>query len=118
MRLAGLIDEYGTYGIDSIIMATVSALEILAGEPQGELKYLSYRCRKCKSTLPETVDPTRANFRANAKLGTTGKIIGIDFFGAAFTCPKCHTKHPHLPSPLYHKIKDSITRAATFYLSG
>jgi hypothetical protein len=114
-RTSLMIDEFGELGLDSIVVATVNALETLGPEAQGEPRYLSFHCRSCRATLPKVDDPVRSHFRSNAVLGTTGKLIGVDFYGAAFSCPRCHTTHPHLPSPLYHKIKDAVTRAARFY---
>jgi hypothetical protein len=110
------ISETGEMGLDSLIVATVEALETLAPIAQGELRFLSMHCRKCMSALPKKPDKDRGRFRANAYLGTTGTLLGVEYYGQSFTCPKCMVKHPHLPSPLYHKVKDSLTRAARNYL--
>jgi len=117
-RTSQMISEYGELNLDAIISATVTALETLAPHNEGEQKYLTQHCRNCRTKLPDSVDPVRAHFRANAAIGTTSELVGVDYYGSAFTCPSCLLKHPHLPSPLYHKIKDSVTRAAQHYLPG
>ena len=110
------IDEYGQAGLDSLIIATGEALETLAPIAQGELKYLSMHCRKCGAVLSKKLDTDRGRFRASTQLGTTGLLIGVEYYGSSLTCPKCGIRHPHLPSPLYHSVRDSLTRAVSHYL--
>jgi ribosomal protein L40E len=106
----------GTLGLDAIILAIINALESIAPVPAADTRGQVYHCRHCKARLPDSVDRHRAHFSASAGIGRTSEIIGIEYFGDAITCPSCATKHPHLPSTLYHKIKDSVSRAAEFYL--
>jgi hypothetical protein len=111
-----MMSHYGDYSVDAVILAAINALETLAPVQEGELKYLTTHCRVCKGKIPNVPDENRATFKANAGIGRTREVLGVDYYGDAISCPKCGTRHPNLTPVIYHKIKDSIARSAALYL--
>ena len=108
--------EYGPLNLDSIYVAVITALEFTSPKTMGSPHDVLLCCRHCGMKLPVSLDTKRAVYSASTKLGLTGWTISIEYTGASYSCVRCLQKHLHLPSSMYHNIRDSLTRAAQLYV--
>lgn len=110
-----MIADFDGITLFDIITSTMNALETFAPKLMGEPDDISPHCRTCGTRLSDRADKSRSHFRSNAPFKSREGTLGVDFLGDSVTCPRCFLKHTWMPGTLYHKIKHSVTRAASVY---